>query len=69
MGREAWIEMEWDIGGGVVVAGVRVEVVGVVEGFGVAILALGRGAWVWLVLCCARVGLVGCGRGLLDDEW
>lgn len=31
--------MEWDIGGGVVVAGVRVEVVGVVEGFGVAIVA------------------------------
>jgi len=52
MGREAWIVTEWDIGGGVVVAGVRVEVVGVVEGFGVAILAgvvrvcvIVRGRW------------------------
>lgn len=66
MGREAWMEMECDIGGGVVVAGVRVEVVGVVEGFGVAILAM------------ARVGVVGaalrwrCAGGRwerLDDEW
>jgi len=42
MGREAWIVIGCEIGGGVVVAGVREEVVGVLEGFGVAILAVGR---------------------------